>query len=63
MLYIVYFFMDKALDKDIEGEEEEEAEEPFKFSDLGKVFGTGASGLSLSCVHSTTQHFPSRSSH
>ena len=41
MLYIVYFFMDKALDKDIEGEEEEEAEEPFKFSDLGKVFGTG----------------------
>lgn len=41
MLYVVYFFMDKALDKDIEGEEEEEAEEPFKFSDLGKVFGTG----------------------
>ncbi|WP_455108201.1 MFS transporter, partial [Porphyromonas sp.] len=32
MLYIVYWFMDKALDKDLEGEEEE-AEEPFKFSD------------------------------
>lgn len=40
ILYIVYWFMDKALDKDLEGEEEE-AEEPFKFSDLGKVFGSG----------------------
>ena len=41
LLYIAYWFMDKALEKDLEGEEVEEEEEAFKFSDLGKVFGSG----------------------
>lgn len=41
LLYIVYWFMDKKLDSEV-GEDDAEAEEPFKFSDLGKVFGSGA---------------------
>lgn len=59
MLYVVYYFMDKALDKDIEGEEEEEAEEPFKFSDLGKVFGSGVFWVvAILCVLYYSAIFP-----
>ena len=58
MLYIVYWFMDKALDKDLEGEEEE-AEEPFKFSDLGKVFGSGVFWVvAILCVLYYSAIFP-----
>ena len=58
MLYVVYWFMDKALDKDLEGEEEE-AEEPFKFSDLGKVFGKGIFWIvALLCVLYYSAIFP-----
>ena len=59
LLYVVYCFMDKALDKDIEGEEEEEAEEPFKFSDLGKVFGSGVFWVvAILCVLYYSAIFP-----
>ena len=59
LLYVVYYFMDKALDKDIEGEEEEEAEEPFKFSDLGKVFGSGVFWVvAILCVLYYSAIFP-----
>ena len=58
MLYVVYWFMDKALDKDLEGEEEEE-EEPFKFSDLGKVFGSGVFWVvAILCVLYYSAIFP-----
>ena len=58
MLYVVYYFMDKALDKDLEGEEEE-AEEPFKFSDLGKVFGSGVFWVvAILCVLYYSAIFP-----
>ena len=58
MLYVVYWFMDKALDKDLEGEEEE-AEEPFKFSDLGKVFGSGVFWVvAILCVLYYSAIFP-----
>ena len=58
MLYVVYYFMDKALDKDLKGEEEE-AEEPFKFSDLGKVFGSGVFWVvAILCVLYYSAIFP-----
>lgn len=58
MLYVVYWFMDKALDKGLEGEEEEE-EEPFKFSDLGKVFGSGVFWVvAILCVLYYSAIFP-----
>ena len=39
IMFVVYFFMDRKLDA--ETGEEEEAEEPFKISDLGKVLSSG----------------------
>ena len=58
ILYIVYWFMDRALDKEI-GEEEVEEEEPFKFSDLGKVFGKGIFWIvALLCVLYYSAIFP-----
>ena len=59
LLYVVYWFMDKALEKDLEGEEEEEEEEPFKFSDLGKVFGSGVFWVvAILCVLYYSAIFP-----
>lgn len=56
-LYIVYGFMDKALDK--EGADNGEEEEPFRFSDLGKVFGNGAFWVvALLCVLYYSAIFP-----
>ena len=50
LLYVVYWFMDRALDNEL-GDEEIEEEEPFKFSDLGKVFGKGIFWIvALLCV-------------
>ena len=58
ILYIVYWFMDRALDKEI-GAEEVEEEEPFKFSDLGKVFGKGIFWIvALLCVLYYSAIFP-----
>ena len=42
LLYVVYFFMDRKLDHQLEAAHaaiEQEEEEPFKFRDLGHVFG------------------------
>nr|WP_314438070.1 MFS transporter [uncultured Porphyromonas sp.] len=58
LLYIVYGFMDKALDKELDGEESEE-EEPFKFSDLKLVFGKGIFWVvALLCVLYYSAIFP-----
>ena len=58
ILYIVYWFMDRALDKEIGAEEVEEGE-PFKFSDLGKVFGKGIFWIvALLCVLYYSAIFP-----
>lgn len=56
-LYIVYGFMDKALDKEV-GESNEE-EEPFRFSDLAKVFGNSAFWIvAILCVLYYSAIFP-----
>ncbi len=58
ILYIAYWFMDKKLDSEI-GAEDEEEEEPFKFSDLGKVFGSFAFWVvALLCVLYYSAIFP-----
>ena len=58
LLYVVYWFMDRALDKEI-GAEEEEEEEPFKFSDRGKVCGKGIFWIvALLCVLYYSAIFP-----
>ncbi|MFC4665888.1 MFS transporter [Falsiporphyromonas endometrii] len=58
ILYIIYGFMDKALEKE-QGAEEIEEEEPFKFSDLGKVFGSGMFWIvALLCVLYYSAIFP-----
>lgn len=57
LLYIVYGFMDRALER--EGAASEEEEEPFRFSDLGKVFGNGAFWIvALLCVLYYSAIFP-----
>lgn len=57
-IYIVYGFMDKALDKQLESDAGEE-EEPFRFSDLGKVFGSSAFWIvALLCVLYYSAIFP-----
>lgn len=56
LLYVIYGFMDKALDK--EGVSEE-GEEPFRFSDLAKVFGNSAFWIvALLCVLYYSAIFP-----
>ena len=58
LLYVVYWFMDRALDNEL-GDEEVEEEEPFKFSDLGKVFGKGIFWIvALLCVLYYSAIFP-----
>lgn len=55
-LYIVYGFMDKALDREGVADEEEE---PFRFSDLAKVFGNRAFWIvALLCVLYYSAIFP-----
>lgn len=57
MLYLVYGVMDRALDK--EGEVAQDAEEPFRFSDLKKVFGNVAFWIvALLCVLYYSAIFP-----
>ncbi len=57
VLYIIYGIMDKALDK--EGTATEEEEDPFRFSDLGKVFGSSAFWVvALLCVLFYSAIFP-----
>ena len=58
LLYVVYWFMDKALDSEIDAEEGEK-EEPFKFRDLGKIFGNGVFWVvALLCVLYYSAIFP-----
>ena len=57
IMFVVYFFMDRQLDA--ETGEEEEAEEPFKISDLGKVLSSGGFWLvALLCVLYYSAIFP-----
>ena len=57
IMFVVYFFMDRKLDA--ETGEEEEAEEPFKISDLGKVLSSGGFWLvALLCVLYYSAIFP-----
>ena len=58
LLYVVYWFMDKTLDSEIDAEEGEK-EEPFKFRDLGKIFGNGVFWVvALLCVLYYSAIFP-----
>ncbi len=57
MMFIVYFFMDKKLDA--QTGEAEEADEPFKISDLGKILSSGGFWLvALLCVLYYSAIFP-----
>ena len=57
MMFIVYFFMDKKLDE--QTGEAEEADEPFKISDLGKILSSGGFWLvALLCVLYYSAIFP-----
>ena len=57
MMFIVYFFMDKKLDE--QTGEAEEADEPFKISDLGKILLSGGFWLvALLCVLYYSAIFP-----
>lgn len=57
IMFVVYFFMDRKLDA--ETGEEEEVEEPFKISDLGKVLSSGGFWLvALLCVLYYSAIFP-----
>lgn len=53
--FIVYGFMDKKLESQIGNTEEKE--DPFRFSDLGKIFPAECSGLSPSCACCIIQPF------
>lgn len=56
LLYVIYGLMDKALDKEGVAEEDEE---PFRFSDLAKVFGNSAFWIvALLCVLYYSAIFP-----
>lgn len=57
MMFIVYFFMDKKLDS--QTGEAEEKDDPFKFSDLGKIFSSlGFWLVALLCVLYYSAIFP-----
>ena len=57
MMFVVYFFMDKKLDA--QTGEAEEADEPFKISDLGKILSSGGFWLvALLCVLYYSAIFP-----
>lgn len=57
MMFIVYFFMDRKLDKQIN--EAEEKDDPFRLSDLGKIFRSrGFWIVSLLCVLYYSAIFP-----
>ena len=57
IMFIVYFFMDKKLDSQIC--EEEEGDEPFKLSDLGKILSSSGFWLvALLCVLYYSAIFP-----
>lgn len=62
LLYVVYFFMDKRLDAQLSQENaaaEAEAEEPFRFKDLGMVFGNSMFWIvALLCVLYYSAIFP-----
>ena len=56
--FIVYFFMDKKLEKEM-GDSGEEPEEPFQIKDLGKIFSSGVFWLvALLCVLYYSAIFP-----
>jgi len=56
--FLVYFFMDKKLEKEM-GESGEEPEEPFHLKDLGKIFSSGVFWLvALLCVLYYSAIFP-----
>ena len=56
--FTIYFFMDKKLEKQM-GESGEEPEEPFKISDLGKIFSSKVFWVvSLLCVLYYSAIFP-----
>ena len=58
-MFITYFFMDKKLDS--QTGEAEEADEPFKISDLGKILSSWAFRLvALLCVLYYSAIFPFR---
>jgi Major Facilitator Superfamily. len=57
MMFIVYFFMDKKLDA--QTGEEEEKDDPFKVSDIGKILSSGGFWLvALLCVLYYSAIFP-----
>uniref|UniRef100_UPI00262B0CD9 MFS transporter n=1 Tax=uncultured Porphyromonas sp. TaxID=159274 RepID=UPI00262B0CD9 len=62
LLYVVYFFMDKKLDQQLEAAHaavEKEEEEPFKFRDLGHVFGNSMFWIvAILCVLYYSAIFP-----
>lgn len=56
--FVVYFFMDKKLEKEM-GDSGEEPEEPFHLKDLGKIFSSGVFWLvALLCVLYYSAIFP-----
>ena len=56
--FLVYFFMDKKLEKEM-GESGEEPEEPFQIKDLGKIFSSGVFWIvALLCVLYYSAIFP-----
>lgn len=62
LLYVIYFFLDKRLDSQLlaaHAAVQQEEEEPFKFSDLGKVFGNSMFWIvSILCVLYYSAIFP-----
>ena len=62
LLYVVYFFMDKKLDQQLEASHaavQQEEEEPFKFRDLGHVFGNSMFWIvAILCVLYYSAIFP-----
>lgn len=57
IMFIVYFFMDKTLDR--QTQEGEEKDDPFKISDLGKILSSGGFWLvALLCVLYYSAIFP-----
>ncbi|MBN1340101.1 MAG: MFS transporter [Bacteroidales bacterium] len=57
--FIIYFFMDVKLDKEIEGDELKFEEEKFKFSDMGKIFSSyGFWLIAILCVLFYSAVFP-----
>lgn len=58
-LYLIYGVLDRKLEKQMAGSFVAEEEEPFRFKDLGKVFGSGAFWIvALLCVLYYSAIFP-----